>query len=147
MKPDGGSRYQGPIAIIFDFTNDRIFMEWNDYASPILLGYNPNPITGTLGMAISPSAPVSDPLGGRATFWSVNPALPDGLGIDPLSGIIYGTPARGGTSLHAVTALNPVGASTVNIEVAIATPSILTTFQDTLNGRTLAVFQDSISTP
>jgi hypothetical protein len=42
--------------------------------------------------------------GGVAPFtWSVTPALPDGLNLDPATGAISGTPAAGTEGDHALT--------------------------------------------
>jgi gliding motility-associated-like protein len=64
---------------------------------------------------------------GLVSNFTVNPTLPDGLGIDPLSGIISGTPtlAKPATN-YTITASNSTGSTgaTTNITVLIARPQI-----------------------
>ncbi|MFZ9160241.1 MAG: putative Ig domain-containing protein, partial [Aquirufa sp.] len=64
---------------------------------------------------------------GVVTNYTVNPILPDGLGIDPTTGAISGTPtlAKSATN-YTITASNTTGSTgaTTNITVLIARPQI-----------------------
>jgi alpha-tubulin suppressor-like RCC1 family protein len=77
---------------------------------PADLTYATNPAVYTLGTAIASDAPSSS--GGAVTAYSVTPALPAGLLLDPVSGILTGTPtavAAGAT--YTVTAANSGGST------------------------------------
>lgn len=73
---------------------------------PTLTGYTTSPVEYVVGAAVVPNAPVLAGTGGvAATGFTVAPPLPDGLVIDPLSGVISGVPTavRAPTD-HTVTA-------------------------------------------
>lgn len=78
--------------------------------------------------AITPNVPHSS--GGKVDSYSVEPALPAGLALDPISGVIRGTPAQAGPAvIYTVTGSNAHGAATayLQIEVTAATtaPTLL----------------------
>lgn len=63
-------------------------------------------VTGRVGQPLQPVAPVLPiPL----TLFSVDPALPAGLALDPVTGVVSGTPAAPSDSTHTVTAVDPIG--------------------------------------
>jgi len=71
-----------------------------------------------LGDAIVPNAPTSS--GGPVTAYSIDPALPAGLLLDPTTGVISGTPAElAPTTAHTVTASNVTGSATATIMVTV----------------------------
>jgi len=77
---------------------------------------------GSVGAAYRAGAVAAGGIGGYS--WSAT-GLPPGLSIDPLSGMISGTPASGGTAsvvLHVSDAFG-VGAFSATIPLLIATPS------------------------
>ena len=91
------------------------------YAIPSDLAYNDDPTIYVLGIPITPNG-VS--VTGLITHFSVDPALPAGLTLDSLSGVISGIPT--GTQHFAadytVTASNPVGSTTGTVNVGIVGP-------------------------
>ena len=84
--------------------------------APNSLSYS-NDIVATVGQAITPAAPR---VFGRATRWSVTPALPAGLTLDPATGVISGTPSAScAQTSFTVTAANSGGSATVIIRITI----------------------------
>jgi hypothetical protein len=81
--------------------------------------------TGEVG---SPYGPYSPSVSGTVTGYSVSPALPSGLTLDPTSGVISGTPlaASSGTT-YTVTASNVAGATTavLTFEILVPPPTAL----------------------
>lgn len=93
--------------------------------APTTLAYGSNPATYTVGTVIPPNIPTFN--GGTPTAFSVSPALPQGLALDPVSGIITGTPTI--TAIQGscvITASNSAGSTqcslmiTVNSEPVVA---------------------------
>jgi hypothetical protein len=59
--------------------------------------------------------------GGKPTAFTMSPTLPAGLGLDPLTGVISGTPTRvAAQGSYAVTAMNSAGSTTAVLEIAVA---------------------------
>jgi hypothetical protein len=81
------------------------------------------------GQVGSPYGPYAPTVSGTVTGYSVSPALPAGLTLNPSSGVISGTPlaASPGTT-YTVTATNAAGAATaaVTLEILVAPPTALT---------------------
>ena len=95
-------------------------------APPSELTYAANPATYTVGVAIAENAPSSK--GGMVTAYSITPALPAGLSLDPGSGVISGAPAElSAATDYVISATNSGGSTTasVNITVNDAPPSEL----------------------
>ena len=57
---------------------------------PILSSYQQNPVTYVVNEAITPNLPIVS--GGTPTNFTIDPALPAGLALDPTTGAISGTP-------------------------------------------------------
>ena len=77
--------------------------------------------------AIVPISPATT--GGAPTAYSVAPALPTGLSLDPVTGVISGTPTvLSSASNYTVTAANSTGGSQIVFTIAVVTsaPSALT---------------------
>ncbi len=95
--------------------------------APTNLTYATNPAVYALGVSIPPNSPTNQ--GGRVASFSVSPALPAGLTLDPTTGILSGTPtATASAANYTVTATNPVGSTTamLNIATKVVAPSALT---------------------
>ena len=89
---------------------------------PTNLSYTGNPAIYTVGVAITPKTPAYG--GGNPSSYQVNPALPSGLSIDTIAGIISGTPTVASTAAnYVITAANSAGNAldTLNITVSPAT--------------------------
>lgn len=95
----------------------RVEIVIHDAIAPSALSYAPNPIVAELGSAILDSVPT---LTGVAESFSVAPALPVGLTLDPVSGIITGSMQGAiGTTQHTITANNPFGQTQASVDVVV----------------------------
>ena len=93
------------------------------------ISYGANPATYCAGVAIAPNNPANS--GGPATSYSVSPALPAGLTLNPGTGIITGTPTTTNgiaATTYTVTSTNSCGSTTVGVTITIspAAPTALT---------------------
>ncbi|HET8541760.1 MAG TPA: putative Ig domain-containing protein [Anaeromyxobacter sp.] len=87
-------------------------------APPSNLTYSADPATYTVGVAIAPNAPSST--GGAVVSYSVSPALPAGLALDPSTGVITGTPtAVTAAADYVVTAANVSGSTTATVTITV----------------------------
>ena len=85
---------------------------------PTGLAYSTNPAEYTVGMAIVPNTPTHS--GGVVASYSVSPALPPGLNVNPSTGVIAGTPAASKpTADYTVTATNTAGGTTAIVSVTV----------------------------
>jgi len=81
------------------------------------------PVVATKGTAISPLVPANT--GGPATSYSVTPALPAGLTLDPAAGIINGTPTvTAAAANYKVTATNTTGSGYFYINITVNAPQV-----------------------
>jgi hypothetical protein len=72
----------------------------------------------TISTLISPNIPFTT--GGSATSFSISPALPAGISLDSVSGVISGTPtALSGSTNYTVTATNFQGSATATISIQV----------------------------
>ncbi|MBJ7259134.1 MAG: autotransporter-associated beta strand repeat-containing protein [Chthoniobacterales bacterium] len=86
---------------------------------PSGLSYAPSSVTGTVGLAIMNMVPS---VTGNVDSYGVGPALPAGLGIDPATGIISGTPsAASAAATYTVTASNAGGSTTAEVSISVVT--------------------------
>lgn len=93
---------------------------------PSSLAYTSSAPLYTRGVAIPVNAPHS--AGGAVAGYSVSPALPAGLVLDPVSGLISGTPsAVSPAAAYTVTAANTGGSTTCVLTIAVreASPAAL----------------------
>jgi hypothetical protein len=82
------------------------------------LTYPANPAFYPKGIPIVPNIPSST--GATITSYSIAPALPPGLALDPIAGVISGTPtAPSETSSYIVTAMNSAGSTTAALNLAV----------------------------
>ena len=85
---------------------------------PSNLTYSNNLAIYTVGVAIPQNNPSSD--GSQVESYSIDPALPSGLSLDSLTGIISGTPDEiSAASTHTVTASNSAGETTAELTITI----------------------------
>ena len=79
---------------------------------------------GEVGLPYGPFPPT---VSGTVTGYSVSPALPTGLTLDPASGAISGTPlAASPTTIYTFTASNEAGAATTALNLVVLVPPTLT---------------------
>lgn len=94
--------------------------------APARLGYSRNRAIYSPGVQITPNVP--SVLGGPVQGFGVSPALPPGLVLDPLTGVISGTPTEvREEAFYRVTAFNQFGVttSTISITVSNSPPDVL----------------------
>jgi hypothetical protein len=88
-------------------------------APPKSVSYLGSPLDFARGITIDPLDPILT--GGRVADFSVAPPLPDGLGLDPGTGEISGTPlAEQPTTSYVITASNAFGSARFTIEIAVS---------------------------
>ena len=80
------------------------------------------------GQVGSPYGPYPPNVGGTVTGYSVSPALPAGLTLDPTSGVISGTPLAASSGTYTVTASNAAGAATAALTLVIHGPPTALTY-------------------
>jgi hypothetical protein len=79
---------------------------------------------GEVGLPFGPFPPS---VSGTVTAYSVSPALPAGLTLDPTSGVISGTPLAGSpTTTYAITASNAGGTAIIAVSLLVLVPPTLT---------------------
>jgi len=99
----------------------------SQHTQPPILSYVTTNAVYTRSTAITPNTPANS--GGAATSYSVAPALPSGLSVNPTTGVISGTPTVvAAQATYTVTASNAGGNGTdaLNITVNDIAPSALT---------------------
>ena len=90
-----------------------------------VLSYSTSTFVFTKSQSINSISPSNS--GGDATSWSISPELPQGLQLDPSTGVITGTPGQvDSQKFYTVNASNPAGysQSIIQIEVVDIPPSI-----------------------
>ncbi len=95
--------------------------------APGWLAYDAAILVGTVGLPIAPATPRVNTV---ITSWTVAPSLPAGLTIDPVTGVISGTPlVAAAAAEYTVTASNVSGSSQrairITVEEAVQPPSNL----------------------
>lgn len=85
--------------------------------APTNLSYSQSSISATVGTLFTGEQPGVTGLG---ITYSIDPSLPDGLGIDPLTGVISGTPsAAAATDIYTVRASNTGGSTTTTLTIVV----------------------------
>ena len=85
---------------------------------PSDLAYSANPAVYTRFTTIPPNTPTNS--GGAVGSYSVVPALPAGLSLNPSTGVISGTPTTvTATASYTVTATNSVGSTTAGLSITV----------------------------
>ena len=88
---------------------------------PAGLGYFPSALVFISGVQTQPVYPTVG--GGPVVFYRVQPALPEGLRLDPFTGTIAGTPSRAAApGTYQVTASNEDGSTTCRVTITVAEP-------------------------
>jgi N-acetylneuraminic acid mutarotase len=91
--------------------------------APTALVYATNPTQYSVGTTIQPNVPAHG--GGIITSYSVSPALPAGLGLDPVSGVISGTPTTITPQAHyTITGSNATGSTTCDFVTEVGASTI-----------------------
>lgn len=96
-----------------------------NHEAPAALTYSATSAIYTIGLSIPENNPT---VTGTVSIWSIIPALPDGLVMDPFTGIISGTPVKEQPAkYYTITAENSGGSTTAQISIVInsAAPSDL----------------------
>lgn len=85
---------------------------------PSALAYASNPAVYTLGQSIPANQPTWS--GGAITAFSVTPALPPGLALDAVSGVVTGTPsALRAVATHTITGTGPGGSTQAQVQLTV----------------------------
>lgn len=85
------------------------------------LSYSPGRAFGRVDYAIPRLAPT---VTGTADTYSIDPALPEGLTINPTTGEISGTPSAFSTGLYTVTASNASGSTKTTVTISVIIPPV-----------------------
>ena len=86
--------------------------------APASLSYSVNPATYVLNQLITANAPTSS--GGAVDTYSISPALPAGLSLNPSTGVISGTPiALASAANYTVTGSNSYGSAVATLNLAV----------------------------
>lgn len=107
-------QYQSPNAGLPLTVVDKEVMYIGGYA-PMLLTYNT--VTSFAGGAVGNNYPSYS--GSQIKSWSYNPALPDGLGINGVTGAIYGTTNSQYDREHTITGTGDLGSAVGKVKVVI----------------------------
>ena len=87
-------------------------------AAPVNLTYSDNPAVYPVNTLIAPNTPSNG--GGAIAIYSVSPALPAGLSLDPVTGVITGTPTVvTAAASHQVTGSNGSGSATASLSITV----------------------------
>jgi Putative Ig domain len=94
-----------------------------------------SPVTAGVGAALTPLVPT---LSGDITTLSIQPALPDGLALDPATGIVSGTPSRERVTVtYTITASNAGAYTTADLVLAVGPPPAGTAVTGVFRGETV----------
>ncbi|MDR3100286.1 MAG: putative Ig domain-containing protein, partial [Paraburkholderia sp.] len=92
-------------------------------AAPAGLNYRDPAVVYATGSQIIPNTPSSS--GGAITKYSISPALPVGLVLDPTTGVISGTPSSATNSaLYTITGSNVAGSATTRVQIEVKASTI-----------------------
>jgi len=94
----------------------------NALEPPADLVYSDPQAVYAVGVPITPDDPSAT--GGFIAAFTVSPALPTGLGLDPSTGVISGTPAEAqAATSYTVTADNAAGSTTADVSIEVRPPA------------------------
>ncbi|SEB26041.1 kelch repeat-containing protein [Variovorax sp. YR216] len=93
-------------------------------APPVNLSFENQDAVYITGQPIPPNHPSVD--GGDVGSFAVQPALPDGLTMDPVTGVISGTPGRvAARASFTVTASNSAGSTSAVLQIEVRDPPLV----------------------
>jgi len=108
---------EGGVIGVFE---DRPDLEVNYTSAPAGLVYSEMSVNYPKDVAITPNTPT---VAGVVDLYAVLPPLPEGLSMDPTTGIISGTPPTTTPSdTYVVTASNPLGSATASLTISVLPP-------------------------
>lgn len=86
-------------------------------SAPTGLSYSSSSINGTIGTAIADLTPA---VTGSGITYSIDPALPTGLLLNPTTGVIIGTPSvTSASAIYTVSATNVGGSTTTTLTIGV----------------------------
>jgi len=86
-------------------------------SAPTGLSYSSSSINGTIGTAIADLTPA---VTGSGITYSIDPALPSGLLLNPTTGVISGTPlVTSASAIYTVSATNVGGSTTTTLTIGV----------------------------
>jgi hypothetical protein len=90
-------------------------------SAPTGLSYSSSSINGTVGAAIASLSPT---VTGSGITYSIDPALPSGLLLNPTTGVVSGTPlVPSASAIYTVTATNVGGSTTTGLTIEVLSPA------------------------
>jgi hypothetical protein len=90
-------------------------------SAPTGLSYSSSSIHGTVGAAIASLSPT---VTGSGITYSIEPALPSGLLLNPTTGVVSGTPlVPSASAIYTVTATNVGGSTTTGLTIEVLSPA------------------------
>jgi hypothetical protein len=100
-----------------------LFRKQGDGVPPPSLTYTTNPASYTVGEEIPPNEPVLTGDGDPVDSYSIAPALPSGLVLNTLTGVISGTPtAAAAAQAYTITGENTAGTTISTVTIAVLAP-------------------------
>lgn len=132
MDPATGTITGTPAAVMHDAVytitcsnaagsaSTRLEIEVKDHViAPENLGYLEASVVYVTNLQIKPNTPITT--GGEITLYSVSPALPTGLALDPQTGVMTGTPAVvTASAVYTVTGSNSAGSIETQLTIEVA---------------------------
>src|SRR5450631_2345336 len=100
----------------------------------------------TVGNVGTPHELLQPTVTGVVTGYSVSPALPAGLTLDPTTGVISGTPVAVSSGTYTVTASNAAGAATAVLTLVIYEPPTALTYISPVTATVGAAFTPLVPT-
>ncbi len=110
-------------------------------APPTAIAYTESAAAYPPGVRIADNVPTVT--GGTPTAWAVQPPLPDGLRLDPATGVISGSTTRAlaPTTTYEVTASNAGGSTSTELELTVGV------FESLADGFVAELVHDGLATP
>jgi hypothetical protein len=101
----------------------------------------------TVGDTGTPYGPLQPTVTGAVSGYSVSPALPAGLSLDPITGVITGTPLTASPeTTYTITASNAAGAATIALNLVVLVPPTALTYAGPATGTVGAALTQLVPT-